>query len=114
MSPVLPIVLLVGAILASKNAKTNRGQQNVLGAGQTIPAGLGTSGFASISQQDMQMIQHDLAWLGYFHGPMHGTYDEATASALESFQEDHGLHPADGLPGRETLETLERVMQNQP
>lgn len=112
MSPLLPLVLLGGVIFVSKN---NRSRQNVMSKGSsTIPTGKGTSGFANMSQQDMQMVQYDLGWLGYLPGPYHGHYDAATADAIQSFQDDHGLHPADGLPGPDTLETLEGVMSAQP
>jgi len=112
VAPLLPLILLGGAIVLSK---TNRPKQNVASkGGQTIPVGKDTSGFGNISKQEMQLIQYDLGWLGYLVGPFHGQYDADTAAAIESFQDDHGLHPVDGLPGTGTLEALEQVMSTQP
>jgi len=114
MTPLIPLALLGAILFASKNVPSDR-ERNVFSLGaQSVPPGQGTSGYATISQQDMQMVQHDLTWLGYFHGPMHGQYDEATAHAVGSFQDDHGLVPADGLPGPETLEMLESIVAAQP
>lgn len=111
MAPILPILAIGTLLLVSKNrSNTNPSTKS----GSTIPGPKGTSGFGIMSQQDMQMVQHDLAWLGYFHGTMHGRYDESTANAIESFQDDHGIEPADGLPGPETLEMLDSVISAQP
>ena len=115
MVPLLPLVLLGGAIILSKNARsrTNRDQQNV-GTGQTVSSAKGTSGFGDMSQQDMQLLQYHLSWLGYFYGPLHGNYDEATAEAVRGFQDANGLQPVDGLPGPATLEMLDNVLSAQP
>lgn len=94
MTPLLPLFAVVGLLALTKS---NTGPPTVKG----------TSGFGAMSQQDMQMVQHDLTWLGYYVGPMHGRFDEATSRAVRSFQEEHGIAPADGLPGRATLEALE-------
>lgn len=79
----------------------------LLTSGKTNPPKKGTSGYGVVSQQDMQMVQHDLQWLGYYVGPMHGRFDETTSRAVRSFQDDHGIEPADGLPGPETLKVLD-------
>jgi len=74
----------------------------------------GTSGFGAFSREDMQALQYDLAWLGYYLESAYGTWNDATALALEGFQDDHGLSPVDGLPGPDTLKTLDSVIASQP
>ncbi len=105
MAVLLPLVLAGGALLllGSKrnvSAPPSAGAQN-------------SSGYPGLSAGDMQVIQYDLAWIGYYRGPLHGQYDAATKDAIISFQDDHGLIP-DGAPGRDTWELLDQMSAAAP
>ena len=75
----------------------------------TPPAHPQNSGFSTLSMAQMQVIQDNLSWLGYYHGRIDGLFDQHVWLAVESFQEDHGLI-ADGLPGPDTRLLLEDVV----
>jgi peptidoglycan hydrolase-like protein with peptidoglycan-binding domain len=71
---------------------------------------------ARISRADLQAVQYDLQYLGYLHlgYQLTGTYDDATHMAIRSFQDDHGIKPADGWPTKATRDTLDAVIAMQP
>jgi cytochrome c2 len=52
-------------------------------------------------------LQHELARLGYFHGPFTGFYGPLTTAAVKRFQRSEGLH-ADGIWGPRSTAALKR------
>lgn len=62
----------------------------------------GSTGDAVIS------LQHRLEALGYDPGAFDGSFGPSTRSALERFQQDHGLS-ADGIAGPDTLAALDLI-----
>ncbi|MER0247297.1 peptidoglycan-binding domain-containing protein [Streptomyces sp. HSW2009] len=63
------------------------------------PLRLGDQGSA------VRQLQCLLKEQGYYTGPIHGYFDEATEKALKAFQRDHGLK-ADGIVGPNTWKKL--------
>lgn len=55
---------------------------------------------------DVAEVQNILQSLGYYQGPVHRRYDEATAAAVRRFQADHQLSP-DGIVGPLTAVQLQ-------
>ncbi|WP_258112425.1 L,D-transpeptidase family protein [Alicyclobacillus sp. SP_1] len=45
---------------------------------------------------DVRLVQDRLWRLGFYHGPLHGRYDEATIAAVKAFEQKLGL-PVDGV-----------------
>jgi mono/diheme cytochrome c family protein len=59
----------------------------------------GGSGSApTVAAGTVVKLQHDLAKLGFFHGPFTGFYGPLTTAAVKRFQRSAGLH-ADGVWG---------------
>jgi cytochrome c553 len=52
-------------------------------------------------------LQHELATLGYFHGPFTGFYGPITTAAVKRFQRSVGIH-ADGIWGPHSAAALKR------
>ncbi|BDH61246.1 hypothetical protein MTP04_13760 [Lysinibacillus sp. PLM2] len=56
-------------------------------------------------------LQNTLKKLGYYDGPINGTYNTSTKYAVGDFQRDYSLK-ADGLAGPQTLSKLSEVTSN--
>jgi N-acetylmuramoyl-L-alanine amidase len=52
-------------------------------------------------------LQHELATLGFFHGPFTGFYGPLTTTAVRHFQRSAGLH-VDGIWGPRSAAALKR------
>lgn len=109
---VLPLVL-AGGVLLWLGSKSNVNSKNTTYPSTWSASPKSKSGYPGISRPDMQLIQYELAWLGYYHGGIHGIFDPDTKDAIIGFQNDHGLIP-DGLPGRDTWELLDLVSAAAP
>jgi L,D-transpeptidase ErfK/SrfK len=57
---------------------------------------------------DVERVQRQLEALGYYRGPINGTYDTVTAEAVRRFQQDQGL-AADGIVGPNTYDALQKA-----
>jgi peptidoglycan hydrolase-like protein with peptidoglycan-binding domain len=52
-------------------------------------------------------LQTVMTSLGYYSGPIDGSYGEDTTAAVQAMQEDLGVEPADGIYGPETHAALQ-------
>ena len=66
-----------------------------------------------LSQKFIRQIQRRLQQQGVYQGQPNGEWDQATADALEQFQQEHGL-PAEGELDGATLMALMRPQRMQP
>mgnify|MGYP000085471595 CR=1 FL=1 len=57
---------------------------------------------------DVASVQQKLNRLGYYTGPINGTYTTETRDAVIAFQQDYGLTP-DGVVGQETMTALQQL-----
>ncbi|HZS48641.1 MAG TPA: peptidoglycan-binding domain-containing protein [Blastocatellia bacterium] len=60
---------------------------------------------AEIPSNRVVEIQHALTSQGFYKGEENGTYDDATKTAMQSFQSAHGMKPT-GLPTAQALKLL--------
>lgn len=63
--------------------------------------------------ESVTTLQQQLVQLGYYNGPVSGTFDEQTKMAVMSFQREHGL-AVDGIVGNETAAALSQSPQATP
>jgi peptidoglycan hydrolase-like protein with peptidoglycan-binding domain len=92
--------LVVALALPATGQAADRGKPER--AGVLAPgAGYGTDG----GSQDVRALQRRLRALGTTPGPIDGLYGPLTRSAVERFQQRHGL-AADGIVGRQTRRQL--------
>jgi Putative peptidoglycan binding domain len=78
----------------------------------TTPAGVAaptTSLKPGDSGQQVKVLQHALAHLGYSPGTIDGQYGPSTTQAVKSFQTAHGL-TADGVAGPKTIAALKNAL----
>jgi sulfite reductase alpha subunit-like flavoprotein len=61
------------------------------------------------SGQQVKVLQHALAHLGYSPGTIDGQYGPSTTQAVKSFQTAHGL-TADGVAGPKTIAALKNAL----
>lgn len=94
---VAPILLQTSP--AKAQAINVDGQLGEYGVG-TAP--LLTTGVTGSAVEDLQIFLDEL---GYYSGPIDGTYDEELANVVEEFQSDYGL-VADGIVGYNTWNSL--------
>jgi peptidoglycan hydrolase-like protein with peptidoglycan-binding domain len=69
------------------------------------PAGRATLQTGS-SGPDVTLVQQRLTDLGYYSGPVDGSYGAGTATAVQAFQTAEGITPADGVVGPATWTAL--------
>jgi cytochrome c553 len=80
------------------------------GGGGTVaasPSVAPTSPTVDLPTATVLRLQHELARLGYFHGPFTGFYGPLTTAAVKRFQRSEGLH-ADGIWGPHSSAALKR------
>jgi peptidoglycan hydrolase-like protein with peptidoglycan-binding domain len=56
---------------------------------------------------DIMRLQELLRKFGYYTGPVHGFYDQATMQSTAAFQYDGGI-TVDGIVGMETWDALQK------
>jgi peptidoglycan hydrolase-like protein with peptidoglycan-binding domain len=65
---------------------------------------------SSLAGPDVREVQLQLQKLGFYRGPVHGRFDEATAGAVHRFQKSYGLRP-DGIVGPATRHALATAIE---
>jgi peptidoglycan hydrolase-like protein with peptidoglycan-binding domain len=75
------------------------------GLAMAAPSLAAQGGAEDMNEAQISLIQSRLASLGFPPGAERGAWDGATASALESFQEFHGIETS-GAPDDLTLRML--------
>lgn len=79
-------------------------------AGTGTPAPLGPPILrAEASGSAVSQLQKELTELGYYSGPINGSYDEQTVAAVKKFQADQQLS-VDGVVGPSTWDALSRAL----
>lgn len=78
--------------------------------GATTTTAFSTQGKATLqtgsSGPDVTLVQQRLTTLGFYSGPIDGSYGAGTASAVTAFQTSKGIAPADGVVGPSTWQAL--------
>lgn len=84
---------------ATTTAQVTTSPTAIVGVTQNGSLNIGATGSSVIT------IQQKLKTLGYYSGPISGTYDQSTASAVLSFQQANALK-ADGIAGARTVSAI--------
>lgn len=71
-----------------------------------LKAVAGSSGYPTLSIDQMKGVQRQLMSLGHYDGGIDGRYTQATKAAVEKFQNARGIQ-ANGMPGTDTLSALD-------
>jgi hypothetical protein len=73
-------------------------------------SGAAATGSASHASASVAALQHELALLNYYEGPIDGVMGPATLAALTDFQHANGL-PADGIAGSSALAKIQQQLK---
>ena len=60
----------------------------------------------------VKQIQHLLAYLGYYTGPVDGIWGDLSLESTKQFQQNYGGLLVDGIPGTETQAALKQAVVN--
>jgi len=98
------------ATTAAGTATTKPGATTTTKPGATTttsfnPAGKQTLQVGSTGA-DVTLVQQKLTTLGFYKGPVDGSYGQGTKDAVIAFQTQKGISPADGVVGPATWQAL--------
>ncbi len=98
--------------LSGYNAAFEKEKQQLEEDLKTLASGLGKEA----EGEDVKALQQMLWELGYYHGMLHGEYDQATIEAVFQFQREHGVLDSErelgaGFFGPKTQEALKSAFR---